>query len=389
MARRMIFGSVGVLLLALALAVIALTLGKTQQIEGLSPPQRVGRCVRSSALSSPLSVPHRSYRQQRTRLASPSIVLSARLRGGCSASVGQPESCGSSPLARTAPCSSCNRPSPPTSFSLNRTTIENGDPKNPMFLYAAALKGDAELIRSLVKRGADVNTPSEPKATTALIQAAANGHTLAVETLIDLGADVNLPNDDRISPLLSATMSRRHDIMQILLEAGADPNSQDLKDGHTPLYVATRTPTGRRRPGGEHSVYTLVMMVTVMAEPGSGCRRHRYDEVTPSNIELLSCWYGLNALMLAIMHGNDAIFRYLMDLDVPLDAKTVKDGHTALMSACQVGDVDKVRLMLSKGANPNIKSKKGAFALLIAAEKVSFLDAFTQAKSLVVWKFYD
>ena len=64
-----------------------------------------------------------------------------------------------------------------------------------------------------------------------------NGHADAMRVLVDGGADINLPSADQSSPLLLATINGNYDLARTLLEAGADPNLLS-DDGAGPLFAA-------------------------------------------------------------------------------------------------------------------------------------------------------
>lgn len=66
----------------------------------------------------------------------------------------------------------------------------------------------------------------------ALHQAATNGHLRVVETLLDQGWDVNALSDELRKTSLSAACSgdyRETDVVEALLDAGADIDSRDIK----------------------------------------------------------------------------------------------------------------------------------------------------------------
>src|ERR1041384_377916 len=67
--------------------------------------------------------------------------------------------------------------------------------------------------------------------------------------------------------------------------------------------------------------------------------------------------------MYAALYGDIESVRQLLEKDANPNAQNV-DGGTALMYA--VEDVGKIRLLLEHGANPNLRSGEGRTALLIA-----------------------
>ena len=64
-----------------------------------------------------------------------------------------------------------------------------------------------------------------------------NGNAEAMRVLLDGGADLNLQSGDQSSPLLLATINGNYDLARTLLEAGADPNLLS-DDGAGPLFAA-------------------------------------------------------------------------------------------------------------------------------------------------------
>ena len=63
-----------------------------------------------------------------------------------------------------------------------------------------------------------------------MTRAVGTGRLEAVQLVIDLGVDVNDPaRTQRITALHDAAASGRGDLVQLLLQAGADPNARDLE----------------------------------------------------------------------------------------------------------------------------------------------------------------
>ena len=90
----------------------------------------------------------------------------------------------------------------------------------------SAVQNCCELgVEFLIRSGADVNK-YHPNRYTALMEAVKLGKTKCVHTLIKGGADVNLKCKRNYSPLMLATdLSNAHEIMKLLIDAGADVNA--------------------------------------------------------------------------------------------------------------------------------------------------------------------
>ncbi|MCU0436929.1 MAG: ankyrin repeat domain-containing protein [Raineya sp.] len=75
---------------------------------------------------------------------------------------------------------------------------------------------------------------------------------------------------------------------------------------------------------------------------------------------------GYNLLILAVYNNQPETVKWLIDNKILVDNQD-DAGNTALMGACFKGNADMVRLLLEKGANPNILNKNQANALFFAA----------------------
>ena len=77
---------------------------------------------------------------------------------------------------------------------------------------------------------------------TALLHAAREGHSEAALALIEGGADVNqVSGGDKTSPLLIATLNGQFDVAMVLIDNGADPNLVAKTDGAGPLFATLQT----------------------------------------------------------------------------------------------------------------------------------------------------
>jgi ankyrin repeat protein len=70
-------------------------------------------------------------------------------------------------------------------------------------LFNAAINNNTDLVKLLIKNGADVNDNSN--GVTPLYAASRNGNFSIVKILIENGADVNKANNDGFTPLFTAS----------------------------------------------------------------------------------------------------------------------------------------------------------------------------------------
>jgi len=103
-------------------------------------------------------------------------------------------------------------------------------------MYAAA-NNDAELVRALIKAGANVKLENQ-LGTSALTEAAIIGSAPVIDALLKAGADPNFKTPDGETPLMAAARSGKVDAAKALLDAGADINAKETWGGQSALMWA-------------------------------------------------------------------------------------------------------------------------------------------------------
>ena len=105
----------------------------------------------------------------------------------------------------------------------------------------AAMRGDMEAVRSLLRSGADVNG-AQGDGMTALHWAARHGQRELAEVLVFAGARLDSGTRiGRYTPLHIAAREGRREVVEVLLRAGADPGVATTNSGATPLHLAARS----------------------------------------------------------------------------------------------------------------------------------------------------
>ncbi len=105
-------------------------------------------------------------------------------------------------------------------------------------IHDAANKGDVAAITAALDAGASIDE-SDGRATP-LYLAVRGGHLAAAKLLMERGADVNAaPTPLLGSALMPALAKRRIDLINLLLDGGANPNSQ--RNRENALHIAVRS----------------------------------------------------------------------------------------------------------------------------------------------------
>ena len=199
--------------------------------------------------------------------------------------------------------------------------IETKDVKGRSPLHFACSSGSLGVAKMLVRAGAGVRVTNND-GHTCLTAAASHGHTETVRYFLGLlEVEVDHTNDEGCTALHLAARYMHADVVQVLIDAGADIETKDV-EGYSPLHFACRS-------GSLDSVKLLV-------RAGAGVR------VTNN--------YGGTCLAIAAYHGHIETVRYLLCLpEVEVDHAN-DEGHTALHFAADENHADVVQVLIDAGA---------------------------------------
>ena len=108
----------------------------------------------------------------------------------------------------------------------------------------AAMRGDLDEVRELLRSGADVNAP-QGDGLTALHWAADNGDAALAGVLVYAGANLRpLTRNDAYTPMHMAARGGHAGVITLLVEAGADPAVATSRTGVTPMHLAAKAGSG-------------------------------------------------------------------------------------------------------------------------------------------------
>ncbi len=191
---------------------------------------------------------------------------------------------------------------------------------------------DAAVAAGIGRRG---GAPADGGQLTPLVYAARANDLESVKVLLAAGADVNQTTGYGWTPLLVATQNRYYSLAAHLLDQGANVNLANT-GGWSALYLATDNRNIEngdypvRRPDMDHLAF-----IKLLIDKGANVN-HRVKDSTETRTVFTNQWLDEN-------------------------------GATAFLRASQSGDVELMKLLLARGADPKIATLLGVTPLHVAA----------------------
>jgi len=222
-------------------------------------------------------------------------------------------------------------------------------------LHVAIKGGRRDIAILLLERGADTET-RDIKDQTALYMASSCGYADVVRSLVDRGADLNAICQDhkdnnidvKWTPLLVAIYNKRRDIAILLLERGADTETRGGRDENA-LYMA--------------SSYGCADVVQQLLSHGADLNAESYEL---GEYHTIVKWTPLHV---ASRDGTLPIAKMLLEHGANPNAPDLFC-RTALHVASSYGNVTIVESLLGYGANVDVRDKEGRTPLHEAAYRL-------------------
>jgi len=223
-----------------------------------------------------------------------------------------------------------------------------------------------------------------------LLYAARDGRLDSARLLVAAKADVNQTEANGITPLLMAITNDHVDVARFLLDQGGGVNTADWW-GRTPLWAAVELRNRDMGRGGEHDIDrgAALDMINTLIERGANvnARTKEYPPirrwVTPLNDISWVDFTGQTPFLRAALSGDITVMRLLLEKGADPNIPTFA-GTTALMAAAGVNWAENqtyteskeslmeaLKLCFGKGADVNAKNSMGVTAVIGAANRGS------------------
>ncbi len=209
-------------------------------------------------------------------------------------------------------------------------------------LLAACMAGDTGRAREFLAENPGLLDESVEASGSMLKDAAGANRLDAVRALLDIGFDVN--RKGQVSPLHEAAWRGHVDMLRLLVERGADVSVRDSYEGGTPVGWAYH---GKQKEALEFL---------------AGCEIDLFDCIRVRRHERLEALLEQNKALLETTMGD---LRGKSDVE---DSPACIDWRTPLAQAVLLGNPDAVRLLLEKGADPEVCDPDGRSIRTIAVE---------------------
>ncbi|PGH10861.1 hypothetical protein AJ79_05221 [Helicocarpus griseus UAMH5409] len=206
-------------------------------------------------------------------------------------------------------------------------------------LYFAVQSGKGTLVQELLKLEPNLEV-LDKKANMTLLQAALQRPTI-VQLLLDAGADPGFPNLDGNTLMNSAVLDSNPDVIKMLIEKKANIHRRD-SSGRTPIYAAV-------------SYAQNAFIVRLLADSGA-----HLDGIDPSGRSFLHIT--LNA------PPPPEVLKILLEFRKFVDVNCRDQlGQTPLLAATTGGNIECLKLLIKAGVDMNAQDSLGKTALHNAA----------------------
>lgn len=246
---------------------------------------------------------------------------------------------------------------------------------------AFAVVQGPEMVKLLLDNGAKVNTKTAHG--TALSAAVRANKPEVVNLLFQYGAEPDVRTASNQTPLMEAAQKGYQELVIILLDNGANPF---LKDYQSQTAISLAKNSGHRATAEIIETYLpqvkLLYKSQALAESIMDGDLGLIKLLVTSGVDLSEkdLKFGKPALHLALGRNRKEISNFLIESGADVNSRD-KYGRTPLMEASTLGELNLVKLLLSKGADPAAQDDQHQTAAILAAKQghqeiVTFLRSY-------------
>lgn len=218
---------------------------------------------------------------------------------------------------------------------------------NPV--HYAATSGFTDIVERLLNEGIEVDIRNVWEKTP-LMHAAEKNRVDTMRFLVDRGADINAQDRDDCSILASAAAYEATQAALFLLEQGVDPNAEQT---HPPLHLAADK--------GD------VTLSKALIEAGASVQTKNFSGSTPLHVALRKGEYFKPEDYAGQMKPYIEIAKLLLEHpDMDIEARD-NSKHTPLLAAASHGNLEMIKALETKGADPHVRGDYDESMLMLAA----------------------
>ena len=194
-----------------------------------------------------------------------------------------------------------------------------------------------------------------------------------IREFINKGCDINFQIEDGVTPLMMAASTGNLEMVQLLVQTGANVNQTDTYGNSSLMYAALE---------GFWDIFDYLAPLTSPELRGTHLLAAAFDNEhrivqaligTYINVDAYrqkGVWSenGMTALMIAAQGGYSTVVKVLLEASANPNLADEDTGGTPLIYAVESGDVETASLLLEAGADINSQNITGKTALMKAAE---------------------
>lgn len=227
----------------------------------------------------------------------------------------------------------------------------------------AATLGDYDIVKTLLDAGADVDSPNQDNQTALMIVARSN-HVDTARLLIERGADVNATEKwQGQNAVIFAAAQSQPEMLQLLLDAGGDPNSRSIPNERDRQITAERRfqwrPAGGIPALGYAAREGCLACTRILVDAGADIDQGDAENVTPLNLAVMNLHFDTaKYLVEAGANVNKWSWRGENPIYSAVDVNTLPHGgYPDRPSTDDTSSLEMIKILLDAGANPNLQLK--------------------------------